>query len=189
MITRATVVALLLGLALVTTAGAQDAPEVDPEDQDTAGAELLRNEIERRFAARVQSDLGLSNDQMTKLKTTQEKFGPRRRQLIREFLGYELALRGQMRPGVAANADSVRVYMDGKQRVRAAQLALEQEEDREMAAYLSPVQRAQFQMMRQNLLRRANELRELRRGRGLGGRRPIIQRPPPRALPQPRRRP
>lgn len=142
-----------------------------PRDDDTAGAELLRLEIERRFAQRVQAELGLTNEQLRQLHATQARVGPRRRQLAREALGFRLALQAQMRPGVAANPDSVRVYMDGLQRVRAAQLALDEEEDRDLAAFLTPVQRARFQMMRARLVERANELRRARQGR-LGPDRP-----------------
>jgi hypothetical protein len=154
-------------LWVVLAAGAaRAAPAQDTvAGHDTAGAELLRVEIERRFAQRVQTDLGLSGDQMRRLKATQDRIGPRRRQLMREGLGYRLALQSQMRPGVAANPDSVKAYMDGLQRVRAAQVALDQEEDRELQGYLTPVQRAQFHMMRTRLIQRANELRRERRGR------------------------
>jgi hypothetical protein len=158
--------ALLAGLSMPAVA------QEPLDEQDTTGAELLRQEIERRFADRVRQNLGLNDDQMTKLRATNERYGPRRRQLIREWLGYELALRRQMRPGVAANSDSVRIYMDGQQRVRAAQLALDQDVDKEMASYLTPVQRAQYHMMWRNFLQRVNELRQGRQNR-LGGQRPF----------------
>jgi hypothetical protein len=163
---RAAWIALVCVGALATGARGQD-----PRDDDTTGAELLRLEIERRFAQRVQADLGLSDGQMRQLKATQDRIGPRRRQLVREAIGYRLALQGQMRPGVAANPDSVRIYMDGIQRVRAQQLALDQEEDRELAAFLTPVQRARLQMMKARLLERANDLRRARQGR-MGADRP-----------------
>ena len=167
------------------------APAQEPQAEDTAGAELLRGEIERRFAERVQANLGLNDEQMRKLKATHERIGPRRRQLIRQGLGYRMALQGQMRPGVAANPDSVRVYMDGIKRVRAEQIALDEEEDREMAGYLTPVQRAQFHMMRTRLLERANELRRARQGRmGPADRPGGGVRPQPRpGVQRPRRRP
>ena len=126
---------------------------------------------------------------MRKLKATQDRISPRRRLLFRQTLGYRLALQGQMRPGVAANPDSVRVYMDGLQRIRREQVALDQEEDTELAKYLTPVQRARFQMMRHRLIERAAELRRERRGR-MGADRPQGGvRPMPRAGQRPRRRP
>ena len=161
---RAPWMVVLLGAVLATGAVAQ----ADVSETDTAGAERLRSEIERRFFHRLQADLELTPDQVKKLQATQSRLGPRRRQLRREGMGYRMALQREMRPGVAANADSVQAYMDGLQRVRAAQVALDAEEDRELARYLTPVQRARFQMMRTRLLQRANEIRRERQRQGQG---------------------
>jgi Spy/CpxP family protein refolding chaperone len=144
-----------------------------PQPVDTVEAGRLRRQIEERFSQRVQQQLGLTADQTTKLRATQEQFGTRRRAVMRQQLERRLALQGQMRPGEAANADSVRKLMDGMQAGRAEMLKIEQDEDREMAGYLTPVQRARYQMMRQQLLERVNQMREQRRGRmGPGARGP-----------------
>jgi len=173
----------LLSLALVSGLGAQTPP-------DSARAEELRLEIERRFGERVRTELALTDEQTTKLKATQERFGERRRALMRGQMERRRALQGQMRPGVQANADSVRKLMDAMHAGRQDLLRIEQDEDREMSGYLSPVQRAQFQMMRQRFVERIQEVRRDRAGmRGQGGagrpqgRRPPGhegQRPPPR---------
>ncbi len=73
-----------------------------------------------------------------------------------------------MQPGIAANSDSVRKLMDGIQTGRADMLKIEQDQDREMAGYLSPVQRARYQQMRERFMQRVGELRMERR-QGLGG--------------------
>jgi hypothetical protein len=174
--------ALLIGVLLAGPAQAVAQDVAEPED--TAGAEILRQEVERRIEERVRVDLRLSDDQMSKLRATQSRIGPRRRLLLRQLIGYRIGLYGQMRPGVAANPDSVRVYMDGEQRVRVQQLALEQEEDREWAGYLTPVQRAQLKIIRQRIIDRVNQLRATRQNRLRGG-----DRPTPRLRPRDRGRP
>lgn len=126
---------------------------------DSARAERLRGEIERRFGERVRQELGLTDAQATKLRATQERFGERRRPLMQQQRMLRQALRGQMRPGQGADADSVRKLMDRAQAGRAAMFQLEQEESRELAGYLTPVQQAQFQMMRERLHRRVQEMR------------------------------
>ena len=79
------------------------------------------------------------------------------------------ALENQMQPGIAANSDSVRKLMDGIQAGRAEMLKIEQDQDREMAGYLTPVQRARYQQMRERFMQRVGELRmERREGRGMG---------------------
>ena len=147
---------------------------------DSARAGRLRAEIERRFDERVRVELGLTADQTTRLKATQERFGVRRRELMRQQWQHREALQRQMQPGVAAQPDSVRVHLDGLQAGRGELLKLDQDEDREMAGYLTPVQRARFQFMRQRLMERANEVRArrtLREGGGPPGPRGGMQRP------------
>ena len=167
----------LLALAFASGLGAQTPP-------DSARAEELRLEIERRFGERVRTELALSDEQATKLKATHERVGERRRALMRQQMERRRALQGQMRPGVQANADSVRKLMDAMHAGRMDMLKIEQDEDKEMSGYLTPVQRAQFQMMRQRFVERIQEVRRERAGmRGQGG----GQRPPERQGERPRR--
>lgn len=135
---------------------------------DTVEAGRLRARIESTFTRRVQQDLNLSQDQAAKLRATQERFGARRRDVMQQQLERRRALENQMQPGIAANSDSVRKLMDGIQTGRAEMLRIEQDQDREMSGYLTPVQRARYQQMRERLMQRVGELRmERREGRGL----------------------
>src|SRR6266571_2037231 len=165
-------------LALVLPALAAQTPA------DTSGdaeAEQLRQQIRERWNARVRQDLNLSDDQAAKLQGTEQKFTQRQR-TVNE------ALRGQLQPGVAANSDSVRRLMDARDRNRAALAEIERNENREVSGYLTPVQQARYQMMREQLRRRIQEIREQRRRRGemMGPRRAPGR---PREAKPPRRRP
>lgn len=142
---------------------------VAQQPSDTGEAERLRAQIEERFSQHVQQQLKLTADQATKLRASQERFGTQRRTLLRQQLERRRALEDQMQPGVAANADSVKKLMDANQAARAQMLKIEQDEDREMAGYLTPVQRARYQQMREQFMRRVAEMRAQRRGEG-GGR-------------------
>lgn len=175
---------LVLGLVLAPSLAAQD-----PARPDTAEAERLRAQIEDRFSRHVQQELRLTPDQATKLRASQERFGTQRRTLMRQQLERRRALEDQMQPGVAANADSVKRLMDGMQAGRATMLKIDQDEDREMAGYLTPVQRARYQRMREVLLRRVTEMREQRRGRMGPGGSPGQRARPDGRRPRPGRRP
>ena len=153
---------------------------------DTAEAGRLRAQIEQRFSQRVQDSLKLTPDQATKLRDTQEKFGAQRRSIMQQQMERRRALDDQMRPGIAANSDSVRKLMDGMRDGRAQMVKIEQDEDREMSGYLNPVQRAQYQQMRERLMQRVNEMRlERRQERQMGGPRPGAR---PRFVPRGGRR-
>lgn len=168
------VLGLLLGPAL---AAQQDSTTLP----DSAERERLQQAIERRFGVVVQQQLGLSNDQADKLRATEERFRMRRRAMVRQQLLLRFGLQEQMRPGQAANPDSVRRLMDAMQANRGDLLRLDQDQDREMSGYLTPVQRARYQMLRERLMRRLQEVRRGRAGQGAG--RPGLERPRRRLRP------
>src|SRR5438876_7642121 len=150
---------------------------------DTSGdaeAEQLRQQIRQRWNARVRQDLNLSDDQAAKLQGTEQKFTQQRVDLAQRQRAINDALRGQLQPGVAANSDSVRRLMDARDRNRAALAEIERNENREVSGYLTPVQQARYQMMRQRLQERISEMRRQRRQQLL---------PPRGARPGVRRRP
>jgi len=135
------------------------------QPSDTGEAGQLRAQIERRFSDRVQQELKLTPDQAVQLRASQERFGALRRDVIRDQSERRRALDDQMQPGVAANADSVRKLMDGMRAGREQMLKIERDEDREMGAYLNPVQRARYQQLRERFMQRVNEMRAERRQR------------------------
>jgi hypothetical protein len=159
---------LVLWLLLAFAAPSLAAQRAGPPD--SARAERLRGQIERRFGERVRQELGLSEAQAGKLRATQERFGERRRPLMQRQRAVRHALRTQMRPGQAADPDSVRKLLGAMEAGRAAMFELEQAERREMDGYLTPVQHAQFLMLRERLHRRVEEMR--RDGPRAGHRRP-----------------
>jgi len=158
---------------------------------DTSGepeAQQLRQQIRERWNTRVRQDLNLSDDQAAKLQGTEQKFTQQRVDLAQRQRAINEGLRGQLRPGVAANSDSVRKLMDARDRNRAALAEIDRNESREVSGYLTPVQQARYQMMREQLRRRIQEIREQRRRRGemMGARRGLGR---PREGKPPRRRP
>src|SRR5207245_1063654 len=146
------------------------------QPSDTGEAGQLRAQIEKRFSDRVQEELKLTPDQAAELRASQERFGALRRDLTRQQFERRRALDDQMRPGVAANADSVRKLMDGMRAGREQMLKIEQDEDREMGAYLNPVQRARYQQLRERFMQRVNEMRaEPRQRREMGAPLPRVR--------------
>lgn len=146
--------------------GPPGAAQGPPRVPDSARVEGLRREVERRFAERVRMDLALSDRQMEQLRAHQAAFMGRRRELLLRQRDLRMALQQQMRPGVAADADSVGRLNDALRENRGRIFALEQEEEAKLSEFLTPVQVAQYRQLRERFVQRVNELR--RRG-GLGG--------------------
>jgi hypothetical protein len=151
------------GLALLGLIGPPPAWAQRPGAQDDpARAQELRQRIEDRFAARVKEELGLSDEQLAKLRATSLTYGARRRELESRERVLRSALAEQMRPGVAANQDSVSKLTDGLVNLRSSYAQTLRDENQAWAQYLTPVQRSQLLTMRERFTRRIREIREQR---------------------------
>ena len=136
---------------------------------DSAGgprADSLRQRIEERFAARVQRDLGLTNEQTTKLRASSQTFGARRRELRAREHALRNALGAQLSPGVAANQDSVTKLTDALVELRITSAQAAREEMKDLSKYLNPVQRARLLLMRERFYHRVKEAHGRRDMRG-----------------------
>ncbi len=141
-------------------------------DTTAAKADSLRHQIEERFASKAQEKLGLTNDQTAKLRATSQQFGTRRRELRARSHGLREALASQLKPGVAANQDSVAKLTDAMIELRIAEAQVARDEIKEQSRYLNPVQRAQLYVMRERFAHRVKEVHGHRwemRGRHQGG--------------------
>jgi hypothetical protein len=138
---------------------------VAAQDPDTTHpqAQVLRQRIEERFAQRVQEQLGLSDEQATKLRSTSQEYGDRRRKMEARERDLRVALTGQLRPGVAANQDSVARLTKALVDLR-VDYANTWRDEMNALSYLTPVQRAQLYVMRDRLLQRVQEIRDERGG-------------------------
>jgi protein CpxP len=132
------------------------------QSDSSARSDSLRQRIEERFASRVQQQLGLTNEQTAKLRATSQQFGARRRELHTRHRQLREALSAQLQPGVAAKQDSVAKLTDAMIELRIASAQVTRDEMREVAKYLTPVQRARFFVMRDRLRNRMKEAHDHR---------------------------
>jgi hypothetical protein len=137
--------------------------------------EELRRRLEERFALRVQEELGLSTEQMSRLRATSREFAGRRRELEVQQRELRRALTQQMRPGVAADRDSVARLADGLVDLRVDYAKTLKDEMAQLRGYLDPVQRAKLLLFRERLMERVQRLRE-QGGGGFRGRRRLLER-------------
>jgi Spy/CpxP family protein refolding chaperone len=152
-------------LVVVLAFAAGGLGSVSAQDPDTTRprAQELRERIEERFSQRVQEQLGLTDEQTTKLRATSREYGDRRRALEARERDLRVALTGQLRPGVAANQDSVARLTKSLVDLRVDYAKTWRDEMSDLS-YLTPVQRAQLYVMRDRLLQRVQEIRDERGG-------------------------
>jgi phytoene/squalene synthetase len=144
---------LVLGVLLAVPVMAQ-------AQEEGARAGQLRQQIEERFTARVQEDLGLSDKQTDRLREVSRRYFARRRDMEAEERRLRQALAGELRPGVAANNDRVQQLTDQILENKVRYVVSYQDEMKELRTFLTPVQCAQFLALRERLLDRVKEVQE-----------------------------
>ena len=133
--------------------------QMQQQMQNPDRAALLRAQIEERFGQRVQAELGLTDQQMERLRTAMRSNEDRKRDTNEREADLLRAVMDQLRPGVAANQDSLGRLIDAVAAVRVQRAQSDQQELRELGQFLNPVQRARLLMMRRQLLQRIQEIR------------------------------
>lgn len=152
--------ALLLVSALLTAAGpawaqAQQGPERPPQEQDP---ERLRREVVQRFMENYRTQAGLTDEQYARLQESVRRQWESRRQFQERERQLTRALEQQLRPGVAADADSVTRLLDAMTESQAQRVETLRAEQRELQTYLSTVQRAQLVLAFTRLERQIQDL-------------------------------
>ncbi|MFN2566239.1 MAG: hypothetical protein ABR499_14675 [Gemmatimonadaceae bacterium] len=127
--------------------------------------------VRERFARLLRDRVGLSDEQLRRLAPVSRSFEGRRQTLFREERAARQALRRELS---AQTADQARIAAHIEQlfALQRRRLDLAAEEQRELAAFMTPAQRARYLALQEHLRRRAEEMRR-RRGNGppRGGRR------------------
>lgn len=145
--------------------------------QDPEAPRPVRRVVEDAFALRLQRQLGLDSARAAAVGKVLTASGATRRALEAEERELNAQLARQLRPGIAADEGAVTSLID---RILANRVAFAQsfrDEMRELTPLLTPVQRAQYLRLRDDVMRSVRVLQE-RRGEG----RPDAERPMGRPL-------
>ena len=151
------------------------APLAAQQPQGRPNREALRQMVIERFLQTFHDQAGLTADQDQKFRDAFRRAMQQRQDIQQGEQELWRALEAQMRPGVAANADSVNKLLDGIVAARAAQVDLLRTENQQLAQFLSPVQRAQFAIMWEHFQQQVQDVmrrRMLQLRGGAGGRMP-----------------
>lgn len=123
--------------------------------------QALEQRIVEQFYENYRRQAALSPEQFNRFRGVATRALQQRRDRTQRERRLWMALEEQMRPGMAANSDSVTKLMDGIVALRLANVDQLKADDKEYATFLSPVQRAQlflaferFQRNIEDLIRR-----------------------------------
>jgi Spy/CpxP family protein refolding chaperone len=126
----------------------------------------LEQQFRERAAKLAQERLGLTDAQLQKLERSNARFAPQLRQLAVQEREIRNQLTQEMRAGNAANQQHVSELLDASLRLQKQRIAVVEAEQKELAEFLTPVQRARYIFLQQQFKKRADELRGPGRGQG-----------------------
>ena len=115
--------------------------------------QALIQRITQQFMENYRNQAGLTPEQYQRFRTVAQRSFEARQERQRKEQELWRALQAQMRPGFAANADSVSRLLDAIVASRAAAVEQLRADEREFATFLSPVQRAQLFLQLERLQR------------------------------------
>jgi protein CpxP len=162
--------ALGLVLGLASTAMAQDGPPPPPPgDRDS-----LELQVRRRMTEVLRTQVGLRDDQMARLAATNRRFERQRIALFAQEREVRMSLRQEIESGDTTRSAQVSALLDRMLALQRQRLELVEAEQRELATFMTPIQRARYFGIEEQIRRRVIEMREqqMRRGGGDGPRRP-----------------
>lgn len=150
----------------------------------------LEQLVRQRMAQVIKKRLDATDEQMVKIQATNQKFDEQRRLLLEQERDVRMALRDEMLHPDPARQGRVAELLDRVIKSQRDRVDIQEQEQKELANYLTPMQRAKYFALEQQIRQRVTQLRQAQQqgragrvgragvpGPGRGGR--GVQPPPP----------
>jgi hypothetical protein len=159
---RRALLLLIVSFLALSTSGEAQRPG---PDSAPARRQALEQRLRQRMASVVQERLRLNDDQMRRLGEVNRDIEGQRRLLHQQEREARIGLRAEVMRGDSANQDRVSRFVDQLIDVQRRRIELLSREQRALAEFMTPVQRAKYLALQDQLRRRMEEMRG-RPGRG-----------------------
>jgi len=158
----------LLVVSPLSVSDAQRARQGGGGDRQGEGR-MNRQQLEQRFRMRLsnllKTQLGLTDDGMRQLSEVNQRFDVQRRELNRRDMMNRRAMRDEVVKGDSGDAAKVERLMAEQFKIDRERIDLTEAEQRDLAKFLTPMQRARYLGVQEQLRREMDQLR----GRGREG--------------------
>jgi Spy/CpxP family protein refolding chaperone len=150
---------LAFALALAPPLGAQNA-------SDNSQRPLVQA-LQRRMSEIVQRTLGATDDQMRQLSEVNRKYQPQRRELNQRDRQARQSIRAEVLRDSLADQSKVARTLDELVEVQRQRIEIFAREQRDLAQFLTPVQRAKYATLQERLRKKVEQLRQRQQENGL----------------------
>jgi len=122
----------------------------------------LQQQVRRTLWRVTKQRIGFSDEQMGRLERTTQRYDQERRQLAVEEKAQRVALRREILADSAANQASIAVALDRIHAVQQRRLDMQADEQKEFATFMTPLQRARFAALQEQVRKRLQEFERTR---------------------------
>ena len=128
----------------------QDAPQQVKRQQ-------LQQQVRRTLWRVTKQRIGFTDEQMLRLERSSQRFDQERRQLALEEKAQRVTMRREILADSAANQATIANALDRLHAVQQRRLDIQAEEQREFASFMTPLQRARFAALQEQVRKRLQE--------------------------------
>lgn len=118
----------------------------------------LEQQVRRSFWRAAKMRIRFSDDQMLRLEQTSRRYDERRRALAQEERAHRVALRREILADSAADQTTISASLEELHQLQRQRLELQADEQKDYAAFMTPLQRAKFLTLQEQVRRRMQEL-------------------------------
>lgn len=119
---------------------------------------VLEQQVRARAAQITRDRLGLNDVQMQQLQRVNGRFGPQLSAVVYQERDTRRQLRQELMADQQANQARVSSLLDASIRLQKQRIALIEAEQKELAAFLTPVQRARYMALQTQFRNRADQI-------------------------------
>jgi periplasmic protein CpxP/Spy len=143
----------------------------------------IEEQLQQRIATIMRERLALNDEQLQQLVEVTRRFERERMQVRGEDYRMRMAMRTQLLAGDTASQERVAELLEQMPRVERRKIDLMEAEQRELAKFLTPVQRARYIALQEEIRRNMEQIRERRSNQPPGSATPHMRGPPPSSRP------
>ncbi|HKV51784.1 MAG TPA: Spy/CpxP family protein refolding chaperone [Gemmatimonadaceae bacterium] len=147
-------------------AAQQDAPPAAADsaanapNAQTPARRQLEQQLRLRLGEVVRRQLQLTDQQYAQLQAVNKKYEAPRRDLNQRERYLRLSLRAELQLGDKADQAKVGGYLDQMNEIQQSRLQIFRDEQRDLSGFLTPVQRAKYAALQEQLRKRLTQMRQ-----------------------------
>lgn len=127
---------------------------------ETPARRQLEQQLRLRLGEVVRRQLQLTDQQYAQLQAVNKKYEAPRRDLNQRERYLRLSLRAELQLGDKADQAKVGGYLDQLDEVQQSRLQIFREEQKDLAGFLTPVQRAKYAALQEQIRKRLTQMRQ-----------------------------